>query len=107
MVYPNTGCPDTDKQYAIYAGHKTAYNTNNLASGLSATGGAKAAGSPANTPDDSMFVACSSDATCYPPFAHNTGCTEARNVHSMHFHFYFTSNDGNAVNASNNLISQV
>ena len=40
-----------------------------------------------------MFYSCSSDATCYPPFAPNTGCTGDAQQTAAHFHFYYVGSD--------------
>jgi hypothetical protein len=112
MIYPNTNCPGLDvAEHAVHIGHKSPFNTNLLPS--------PAAASPSSAPDPdvvpagrsttspqtpqspgasssgnvSMFYSCSSDATCYPPFAPGTGCTGDALQTAAHFHFYYVDND--------------
>jgi hypothetical protein len=105
MLYPNTNCPALDvAEHATHLGHKTPFNTNLLPHRAVVTThraqseesvAAEAEAAPAGAPAEnaSIFFACSSDATCYPPFAPNTGCTGDAQQTAAHFHFYYVDND--------------
>ena len=100
MLYPNTNCPELDvPQHAVHIGHKTPFNTNLLPPAAAALAPAlevEPAGSRSAAlaeTNSSMFYSCSSDATCYPPFAPNTGCTGDAQQTAAHFHFYYVGSD--------------
>jgi len=114
MLYPDSGCPELDTTFAVHVGHKSPFNTNQLPAGLGLEDSTKSeytavkswehtAGAQAE--DDSEFTACSSDATCYEPYAFNTTCTGDSLVGSMHFHFYYVSNNPSSVTAANAFIN--
>ena len=128
MLFPNTAGADGVTKYAVHVGHKTPFNTNALAARLqpddddaaergrrralalapaasSATARSDDDDDDDAVPSDEIFTACSSDATCYEPYAPNTTCTGDEDVASMHFHFYYTANDASAVDASNAFIN--
>jgi aromatic ring-cleaving dioxygenase len=131
MLYPNDNTGLDPSARAVFIGHRAAYNTNLLdtvpvrrgARGAATAASAPAAASikddakhaiaadmrrrlPATAAEnDTLFTQCSSDATCSPPYANNTGCTGDEHVASFHFHFYYVANDPHSVNGANAYIN--
>ena len=115
MIYPDSGCPDLDVSlHSVYVGHKSPYNTNLQAFTVPNTTTTETSVAATtwqdnkDSPSDAQFVACSlSDGStkCYEPYAPNTTCTGDVNVESMHFHYYYLSNNQKSIDAANAYIA--
>ena len=109
LIHPNTNCPATDAtRRGLHVGHRTPYATSLLPrppsavaskSAFQSSSSSSASPPPPQSADDSIFVKCSSDATCTAPFANNTGCDRDEHQVAAHFHFYYVGSNPDVVAA--------